>query len=645
MTADPVAATDDTLRDALERFLGAPAAERAASLRALLAALKLGLAHGDGEGVAAALRRAVVPGLDFTSAQGLLSVYRRLRARAPAAAKVKVAVLGGFTTHQLTELLDLHLFAAGLPAELHEADYGVLRQEILDPASPLYEQRPDFVLLLPTWRDLSHVPELAADRARVAELVAREVAEWRALWDTLHARLPCQIVQDNFAPPPWRTLANHEMSHPASLARFAALVNRELHEQAPGWVTIHDVDELAASIGRRAFHQERFWHHAKLPCAPECLVDYAHGLASVIAAHRGLAKKCLVLDLDNTLWGGVIGDDGLAGIRVGQGDGESEAFRAVQAYAKALQQRGVILAVCSANDEATARDAFTSHPGMVLRLDDISCFVANWNSKADNIATIAERLEIGRDGIVFLDDDPLQRTLVRRMLPEVLVPELPPDPAEWITALERYRCFQTVALGAEDLARTASYRANAQRHEALAAAGNVDDFLAALDMVARVAPVDATTLDRTVQLVQKTNQWNLTTRRHAAARVAAIAASPDWVTRTVSLRDRYGDNGLISVLLAERTGDALAIDTWLMSCRVLRRGVERVLLNDLLATACALGVRKIRGEYVPTAKNGLVAQHYPTLGFIETARHEDGRVEWELDVASAQPHATFIRVE
>ncbi len=357
-------------------------------------------------------------------------------------------------------------------------------------------------------------------------------------------------------------------------------------------------------------------------------------MASVLAARLGLTKKCLVLDLDNTCWGGVIGDDGLGGIRLGQGDAEGEAFVAFQQYAKALKQRGVLLAVCSKNEERIAREVFEKHTEMVLRMDDIACFVANWNDKAANLREIARRLNIGLNSLVFVDDNPAERALVRQLAPEVAVPEVPDDPASFIEAIEPYCYFQTLAIAQEDLQRAEYYRSNARREEALSGSANVEEYLRSLAMTARIGPVTAMSLERTAQLINKSNQFNLTTRRRSAAEVSALAADPQWLTRTVSLTDRFGDNGLIGVLLAKIEGDDLVIDTWLMSCRVLKRGVETLLNNNLCRWAAARGLKRICGEYLPTSKNDLVREHYAGLGYTKTCDDGAGRTRWELRLSA-----------
>jgi FkbH-like protein len=305
--------------------------------------------------------------------------------------------------------------------------------------------------------------------------------------------------------------------------------------------------------------------------------------------------------------------------------------------------RGVILAVCSKNNEQTAREVFEKHPDMILRLNDISCFVANWTDKATNLRSIAQQLNIGLDSLVFVDDNPAERSIIRQMVPEVAVPEVSADPIEFVDVLERHRYFQVATLGSEDFKRTEYYRTNAQRAEIQASTGELEDFLRSLEMTATIAPIQATTLERTTQLINKSNQFNLTTRRRSVAEVMTLAQSPDWVTVTVTLSDRFGDNGLISVVLGHVQQDVLEVDTWLMSCRVLKRGVERFLLNHLCEEAIARKLKCIRGEYIPTARNDLVRNHYAELGFRSVEAKPDGYTVWELPLADYKSLSNFIK--
>jgi FkbH-like protein len=588
------------------------------------------------EDAVALLRNTVAPDMDFTTAVAATRRLKKLRREgARSGVSARVAVLGSTTTTQLSAFLDLFLFAQNIDAEIYEAPYGLLRQEILDPTSDLHQFKPDFVFLAVTRRDLGAMPALSDSSDAVEAAIDAAASEWEGLWRVAYERLGCQIIQNNFDAPPWRVFGNLESSFATAPGVFIDRVNRELFRRAPGWVSIHDLDGLAASVGRWNWGDERFFHLAKLPCAPEHLATYAHKIAALIAARLGRSRKCLVLDLDNTLWGGVIGDDGLAGINIGQGDAIGEAYVAFQRYAKAMAQRGVILAVCSKNEDANAREPFEKHPEMHLKLEDISCFVANWEDKAANLRRIAQELNIGLDALVFVDDNPAERAIVRRLVPEVAVPELPADPADYVRAVEQHRYFETISIGTEDFKRTDMYRANAQRREIATSAGDINEFLRSLDMRAWIGPVGDLELDRTVQLIGKSNQFNLTTRRHSAGDVERIRASAEWITRVVKLEDKFGDNGLISVLFAREEGPALILDTWLMSCRVLKRGVEQFLLNDVAAVARARGLTQVIGEYIPTAKNVLVKNHYASLGFDQIAADEDGRTTWRLDIGDA----------
>jgi FkbH-like protein len=633
---------DREMRDLLEACYSAQTDEPRRAFRKLVTALK-SLPPSQAEEATGILRQMVLPDLDYATAMTLVRLQKELRRGA--AATLKLAILGSFTTHQLADLVALYLFALGIDAKIYESDYDVSHQEIADSSSQLYEFRPDVLFLATARRSLAHLPDYQDSPQRVRELVDEEVGRWSNLWNTAQERLGCQILQNNFDIPPGRILGNHEMRHHAGQARYLTLLNLALQDAAPPFVTIHDVDSLSAAAGRWEWADEQFYYHAKMPCAPEFLVGYAHSVASVIGAHRGKSKKALVLDLDNTLWGGVIGDDGIGGIRLGQGDAEGEAFLAFQQYADSLRRRGVILAVCSKNDEKVAREVFEKHPEMCLRSEHISCFVANWDDKATNLRRIAEQLEIGIDSLVFVDDNPAERAIVRRFLPQVAVPELPEDPAGYIRAVERHAYFQTVSVGTEDLQRTEMYHANSLRQQAQSTVANIDEFLASLEMKARVEEVTATTLERVAQLIARSNQFNLTTRRHSAADLMAMARSGDWLTRTVSLKDCFGDNGLISVLLARIAGEEMIVDTWLMSCRVLKRGVERFLLNTLCETARERKIQSILGEYIPTKKNGLVRDHYAHLGFETVSSEPDGHAWWRLSPSAATPFPTFISRE
>ena len=393
------------------------------------------------------------------------------------------------------------------------------------------------------------------------------------------------------------------------------------------------------------------WHQAKQLVSPTLAPLYGEHLARIAAATAGLSRKCLVLDLDNTLWGGVIGDDGIDGIQLGQGSPSGEAFLAFQRYAAQLARRGVILAVCSKNDLHVAEAAF-AHPEMALKRSDIAAFVANWEDKAGNLRRIASMLDIGLDSLVFVDDNPAERDIVRRELPEVAVPELPDDVANYPARIAAAGYFEAVSFTSDDAERGRSYALNAERKAAQSQATDMDGYLRGLQMVLRVNRIGAAELARTTQLINKTNQFNLTTRRYTEAEVERMASNPQAIALALRLEDKFGDNGLISVVLARADAaieaDELLIDSWLMSCRVLGRQVESAVLEVLAEAAAAAGWRALVGEYRPSERNGMVAEHYPRLGFEQRPAPANAPTDasfWRYELASRASINHHIQVQ
>jgi FkbH-like protein len=633
--------------DDLEPFvsylqLDAPA--RKPRFAAFIQSLKTLAGSGQTEAAGQWAARAVSPLLDYPS---LMSLRRFLKAPRAAAGShaMRLAILGGPTTIQLRQLIELFLAGEGIAAEIYEAEYGLFRQEILSDGSALDAFRPEVVFLATSARDVGRFPPIDADLQTVERLADAELTQWQGLWARAQSRWNATIVQNNFEVAPHSVLGHHALRHPASREGYLRRLNQSLGETAPPFVLLHDVSSLAAEAGAASWFDPRYYYEYKMPAGPECLPTYAHSVVSLLRALRGQSKKVLALDLDNTLWGGVVGDVGAGGITLGQGSGAGEAFLAFQQFAKELSQRGVVLAVCSKNDPQKAREPFETRDDMVLELADISAFVANWENKADNLRAIAEQLSLKLDSLVFVDDNPAERALVRRLVPEVSVPDLPDDPAGFIAAVARHRYFETTTFTREDSARARYYSENARRQDMLSRASDLDSFLCSLDMQMTVAPVTELNIERATQLVNKSNQFNLTTRRYTLPEIREISQSPDWRTRTFSLRDQLGDNGLIAVILARKQGGALAIDTWVMSCRVLQRGVEQFARNELVDLCRAENCDRLLGTFIPTSKNGLVSGLFERLGF-SPAGSDGGHAFWELpikDDLGALPH--FIRRE
>ncbi|MEQ8816185.1 MAG: HAD-IIIC family phosphatase [Thalassobaculum sp.] len=607
------------------------AADGGGGSRQAVAHARAALAAGDHAGAFAALRAAVRPGDDFTDQARVARAFAKVDAAGLGLRPLKLAILAGSTVDHLAEVLRFWLAASGFAAEIHVAPYDTVAQTVLDPGSELYAFRPQVVWLFSTHRDVAVAAGPGATAAAVEAAVDAAVAERTALWRVLAGRLDALVLQNNADIPaddPFGNLAGATAWGSRTALR---LYNARLAAAAPAGVAVFDLDHVSSLWGRARWTDPRYWHHSKHAFAPDATGSVAAAASRLLAGAMGLARKCLVLDLDNTLWGGVVGDDGVAGIALGSG-ADGEAFVAFQRHVKALKERGVILAVVSKNEEAAARAPFESHPDMVLRLDDIAVFRANWTNKADNIQDVAETLSIGLESLVLVDDNPAERDLVRRALPMVEVVEMPEDPAHYVEALARAGCFEAVAFSAEDGQRARYYADNARRVELSRSAVDMDGYLVSLGMTATVGGVDEFHLPRIAQLINKSNQFHLTGTRLTEREVERLAAREDTDVVRVHLADRFGDNGLIAVLVLRRDGDALHVDCWAMSCRVLGRTVEEFIANETLARARRRGCATIVGRYVKSPKNALVAGLYDRLGFVPLDGDDDER-RWSFEVA------------
>ncbi len=590
-----------------------------------------------------ALRQLGGTQLDFLRTGRLDRSLTRLFGQAPPpglpTAPVRLAVLGASTTAHLAPAIRVAALRRGVWLEVYEPDYGQYRQEIRDPQSGLRRFQPTAVLLT---LDVHHLlpgtdPTLGAVQA--AAQVEDVLGAMRAVWRSVREAFGCQVIQQTVLPiaPPVFGLNEHRL--PGSAAAMTFRLNVRLREVAgEDGVDLLTLDTWAAQAGLAAWHDPTLWTRAKQEVSPSATPMYGDLVARLVAAGQGRAAKCLVLDLDNTLWGGVVGDDGLEGIVLGQGSAQGEGFTAFQAYAAALARRGVILAVCSKNDEANALAPFERHPDMVLKRADISAFVANWDDKASNLREIARQLNIGLDALVFADDNPFERNLVRRELPMVAVPEMPEEPALFARCLSDAGYFEALALTAEDRDRTRQYQANRERQSLQGQSTDLAGYLRSLDMTLSWRPFDALGAQRITQLINKTNQFNLTTRRYTSHEVDAVTGDARAVGLQLRLADRFGDNGIIAVVIGRLTEDgaSLLLDTWLMSCRVLGRRVEEATLAIVAGEAARLGARRLIGRYLPTEKNAMVANLYAKLGFSRIEGEGPG-VSYRLAVEDYAP--------
>ena len=443
--------------------------------------------------------------------------------------------------------------------------------------------------------------------------------------------------------PSERAFGNYELKVAESVGSIFTEINYRLAVKARESknVLLNDVDFLAASVGRTQWFDARMWNMAKTPCRLEHLPLLAQSLLDTVLAASGMFAKCVVLDLDNTLWGGVIGDDGLEGIALGEFD-EGEAFVGFQTFIRELKRRGIILAVVSKNEHAAAVLPFREHPHMVLKEEDISVFVANWDNKADNIRLVQKTLNIGFDLLVFLDDNPFERNIVRQFLPDVVVPDLPEDPSLYLQTLAGLNLFETASFSEADLQRADQYREEAQRELTKTHFTNINDYLTSLGMEIRLERFNAFNLPRIAQLSQRSNQFNLMTRRYGEAACEAMMSDPCVAPLTVKLADKFGDYGLISVVILKNAESDIEIDEYLMSCRVLQRGVESFTMNNIFSYAARQGAKRVTGHYLPTKKNDMVKGFFKSFGFEKIADGEGGASQWALAVGAYQPRETFM---
>ena len=552
----------------------------------------------------------------------------RIRSQSALQAKreCRVALLGNTTLDLLAPALRAACFGAGIDAEVYVGPFGQHQQEILDPSSSLAAFKPQVVILMPDWRSLG----LPDDVADPSGLWQAKVAQLRGLWKQCRDRLGAFVIQHDFEVPPADPYGRLSAALPGGRASLLHRINLGLWEAAheESGVAILDLDHVAAVYGKNAWHDPVMWLTAKQYPAADAIPLLVRRQVALLRASLGLTAKCLVLDLDGTIWGGVIGEDGMTGIELG-GTALGEAFQAFQRYAKSLAQRGIILAVCSKNNEADALQPFREHPEMILRLEDIAMFVANWQPKDENLKRIAETLNIGLDSLVFVEDSPVERSYVRQRLPEVEVPELPADPSLFVRVLDEEMYFEAISMTGEDLRRTESYRQNVQRKLLERASGTLEEFLASLQMKVQLKPFVEADVPRITQLINKTNQFNLTTRRMSETQVRGLIGNPQCFTLSLRMSDRFGDSGLTGVLIALRDGENLRIDNWLMSCRVLGRRLEEAMLHSVWAHAAAQGATAILGEYIPTAKNVLVKDLYDRLGFERILEGPDGERKYK----------------
>lgn len=541
----------------------------------------------------------------------------------------RIAILGGSTTTDIRGFLELFLLKAGIVPSFYESGYNRYFEEAMYDDAKLAEFRPDVVFVCTSWVNVTGFPSQSASNEEFESSVEREMGRFREMWKQIRDRFGCVIVQNNFDSPRSRQLGNLDSVAPGGRLHFLSRLNAEFAAYARNGSNfyVNDIHYLSSYLGLENWFDHESWFSYKMAVSPVAAIWLARSVASILGSVYGKTRKCLVLDLDNTLWGGVIGDDGVANIQIGQETAVAESYSAFQKYVKSLRERGVLLAVCSKNDDAVAREGF-SHPDSILKLSDFSAFRANWAPKHENLVEIARELNIGIDSLVFVDDNPAERAIVAAQLPAVAVPEVGSDPTRFAEILDAGGYFEPIGLNREDLNRASYYELDSVRAASAGAFASYDEFLDSLDMTAEIAPFVPTYLDRITQLTNKTNQFNLTTRRYTRAEMDAAAVDPDRITLWGRLKDKFGDNGLVSIVMASVRGTNAVVELWLMSCRVLKRGMEDTMFDALVEQCRMRGVTGIEGVYIPTAKNSMVANHYRDLGFQLISADADGRTTW-----------------
>ena len=568
--------------------------------------------------------------------------------QAPGFLPMRLAVLASSTVDHLLPAIRVAGLRRRLLIDVQSGGYGQYRQDLLDPTSALHQFAPQAVLFSLTAKEAISAIPLTATAAEVEETIAGLIEELRSFWRKAREICSGVILQQTFLDVTEPLFGSFDRFVPGAPARVVARLNDRLCEAAAqDGVLLLDVARASERDGIDAWFEAGRWLQGKLEIAPQAAPVYGDMVARILAAQRGLSKKCLVLDLDNTLWGGVIGDDGIEGIVLGEGSAAGEAHLALQHYAKRLKERGVILAVCSKNDPGIAEAVFHDHPEMVLRRSDIAAFLANWDDKAKNLKAIATRLNIGIDSLVFVDDNPVERARVRQSLPMVAVPELPEDAAQYVRCLADAGYFEAVSFTLEDRDRAQQYAENAERDALLESAQSMDEFLRGLKMSVRFGPFTAVDQPRVVQLINKTNQFNTTTRRYTSEEIAILTNLHSALTLQFRLLDRIGDNGLVSAMILRPTPedeDVLEIENWVMSCRVFGRQLEHEAMNIAVEAARQRGARALVAEYIATSKNNVISALYSSLGFAAANQtvSTSGATRWFLDLADYVTHYTHI---
>jgi FkbH-like protein len=547
---------------------------------------------------------------------------------------IKIAILGGSTTSEIKDILELFLLKEGIRPELYESEYNKYYEDIMFPNPRLEEFNPDLIYFHTTIVNIANFPDLTDSQKVIEEKINSVLSKFRNMWITAQKKYKAPIIQNNFELPHYRILGNLDSSDSHGKTYFINILNREFAKVAAENKSfyLNDINYLSSWIGLEKWHDRLFWHSYKYAMGYTVIPHLSHQIASIIISIYGKSKKCLTLDLDNTLWGGIIGDDGLNGVKIGNETPSAEAYTEFQKYLKEIKDRGIILLVCSKNEDKNAKEGF-NHPDTVLKLEDFTSFIANWDQKSENIKKVAKQINIGTQSIVYIDDNPAEREIVRGNCPDVAVPEIGSDVLKFINIIDKSGYFEPVSISKDDLNRTSNYKDNAVRADYQMEFADYGQFLASLNMVAEIDTFQPVYMERITQLTNKTNQFNLTTKRYTAAEMDTVYQDPSYIKLYGKLEDKFGDSGLVSILVGKMIGrKKLHIDLWLMSCRVIKRDMEFAMFDSLVKKCREAGIETIYGIYYPTERNGMVSKLFEVLGFELVSSNEKGDTSWRFAI-------------
>jgi FkbH-like protein len=557
---------------------------------------------------------------------------------------LKVAILGGSTTNEISDILELFLYNKGFKPQIYQSDYNKYYEDGVFSNEYLEKFQPEVVYIHTTSFNISRFPSIHDNQEKVQNLLSQELLKFKSIWDAL-SKFKCAVIQNNFEYLINRSLGNLDSYDFRGKTYFINLLNQEFARAAQNisYLYINDINYLSAKLGLNQWFDKKLWYTAKYALSFDAIPFLCNNITVIINSIFNKTQKCLVLDLDNTLWGGVIGDDGLNGIKLGNETALGQAYTKFQEYVYELYDRGIILAVNSKNEEETAKFGFT-HSDSVLKFENFVAFYANWDSKDKNIKQISLDLDIGLDSILFIDDNAAERNLVKSQIPIVKVPEIGSNILEFIEHIQENGYFEPIYLSSDDFRRTSFYFENKERLNDKALFENYDDFLSSLNMKAEVNYFSNLYLDRITQLINKTNQFNLTTSRHTIAEVRSFIDNPSYICLYGKLTDKFGDNGLVSVIIGKIEGSVVHIISFLMSCRVLKRGFEFAILNEFVSICRQKSINKIIGYYKRTEKNKMVNFLYKELGFKKVEENDQGDSIWELKVLDYNSKVVYINI-